>query len=90
LFGFFLNGAAVTYCEMSKAAKSKLQPFEEKITVAAETYTVAFQSTNQAVAGDAMAFHSESSAREYMNRRIAEDASLADTIHVIPGYEMAA
>ena len=46
--------------------------------------------TNQAVADEAIDFPTESGAREYMRRRIAEDASLADTLHVIPTVERAA
>ncbi len=90
LFTFFLAGNAVARSELSMARKRELRPFEEKIAVSAETYTVAFQSTNQAYAPDSVAFHSEASAREYLNRKVAEDGSLAETIHVIPGYERAA
>ena len=90
LFDFFLNGAAVTRCELSKAARTKLKPFEETIAVNDETYTVAFQSNNKAVAPDATAFRSEASAREYLRRMVDQDASLADAVHVIPGFEKAA
>jgi hypothetical protein len=90
LFEFFLNGAAVTYCEMSKAAKSKLQPFDDKVTVSGEKYTVAYQADNTAVASDAVAFQSEASAREYMNQKVADNSALSDLVHVIPDYEKAA
>ena len=89
LFDFFLNGSAITKCELSKAVRSKLQPFEEKIVVVAETYTVANLVDNTAFAADATSFHSEASAREYLNDRVAADGSLVDAIHVIPTYEMA-
>ena len=58
--------------------------------VPGDTYTVAFAATNQAVANEAIAFPTESSAREYMRRRIAADGSLADALHVIPTVERAA
>jgi hypothetical protein len=90
LFNFFLQGAAVSRSELSKAARTKLQPFDEKIGVAHDTYSVAFQSNNRAFAVEAVAFQSEASAREYMNGRIARDPGLADAIHVIPDYERAA
>jgi hypothetical protein len=90
LFNHFLNGAAVTRCEMSKAAKKKLVPFDDKIGVVNETYTVAFQANNKAFAAEATTFHSASSAQDYMNGRIAADPTLVDTIHVIPSYEKAA
>ncbi|HEX8188001.1 MAG TPA: DUF6603 domain-containing protein [Pyrinomonadaceae bacterium] len=90
LFEFFLGGNAASRCDLSQATRLRLQPFEEKIAVRGETYTVAFQSNNQAFAADAATFHSEASARDYMNSRVAADASLADTIHVIPSFERAA
>jgi hypothetical protein len=90
LFNHFLGGASVTKSDLSAAMKTKLQPFEEKISVAAETYTVAFQSNNKAFSAEAATFHSEASAREFMNARLSEDASLVDELHVIPGFERAA
>lgn len=90
LFNFFLNGAAVTRCDLSKAARKRLQPFDDRIEVQAETYTVALQSDNKAFSTESVAFHSEASAREYMGRQIAADAALADALHVIPSYERAA
>lgn len=90
LFNFFLNGAAVTKCEISRATKKKLQPFDDKIAVQTESYTVAFQSNNKAFSSDATTFHSEASARDYLNTQIAVDPSLAEQIHVIPSFEKAA
>lgn len=90
LFTHFLAGNAVSRSAVSHATKSALQPFSETIRVQTETYTVAFQSSNTAFAADSFSFHSEASARDYMNRKIAEDASLTDEMHVIPSFEMAA
>ena len=90
LFTHFLRGNSVSRAAVSQATKSSLQPFSQTIQVKAETYTVAFQSNNTAFAVDSVSFHSEASARDYMNRKIAGDASLTDEIHVIPSFEMAA
>jgi hypothetical protein len=90
LFELFLAGNTVSRSDISKASKRRLQPFDEKIAVFNETYTVAFQSTNQTYAAEAASFHSEASAREYLSRKVAEDASLGDALHVIPSYESAA
>jgi uncharacterized protein DUF6603 len=90
LFTFFLGGNAATRCQISATSKKKLQPFDEKITVTAETYTVALQSNNAAFATDSVSFHSEASARDYMSRKVAEDPTLEDQIHVIPSFERAA
>jgi hypothetical protein len=87
LFSFFLNGAAVAHCELSKAVKTKLQPFEDKIDVRPETFTVAMQSTNRAYS--TASFYSEASAREFMAGQVAVDPNLADAVHVIPSYEVA-
>ncbi|WAZ26456.1 hypothetical protein STRCI_008035 [Streptomyces cinnabarinus] len=88
LFDFFLNGAAVSKCELSQAAKGRLQPFTEKIDVQGETYSVVNQADNTAFNADAAVFPSEAGAREYLNSQVAADPSLADTIHVIPTFEV--
>ncbi len=59
---------------------------EKRSTLQPETYTVAFQSNNKAFATDSVSFHSEASARDYMNRKVAGNASLAEEIHVIPEF----
>lgn len=45
--------------------------------------TVASQQNNRAVAEEAVAFHSEAAAREYLTARVAADPSLAEQWHVI-------
>ncbi|MCI0390505.1 MAG: hypothetical protein MOB07_17310 [Acidobacteria bacterium] len=90
LFTMLLDGNAVSRAELSQSSKKRLQAFAEKIDVKSETYTVALQSNNTAFAADSISFHSEASARDYLNRKVAEDASLVDEIHVIPSFEMAA
>jgi hypothetical protein len=89
LFDHFLGGSAVTKCALSQAVGKKLRPFAEKIEVQTETFTVAFQANNQAFAADAVSFHSEASARDYVKRRVAEDPALAEELHVIPSFERA-
>jgi hypothetical protein len=90
LFVFFLKGSAAARCEVSNATRQRLQPFDDKIAVGAETYTVALQANNRPVAADAVSFHSEASAREYLSARVAVNPALADAIHVIPSFERAA
>jgi hypothetical protein len=90
LFEFFLNGSAVTRCELSQAATKKLKPFDDKIELKTDTYTVAFQANNKAVSSEAIAFHSEASARDYLKSQVTADPALADQIHVIPSFERAA
>lgn len=90
LFEHFLAGNSAARSEVSHASKRRLQPFEEKIAVSDDTYAVAFQSNNQTYAAEAGTFRSEASARDYLSRKIAEDHTLADTLHVIPSSERAA
>ncbi len=90
LFDFFLRGGAVARCEVSRASRKRLQPFDDRIGVAEDTYTVAFQATNRAFAGETAAFASEASAREYLQRTVAANPALADELHVIPSVERAA
>src|SRR6266403_2785588 len=78
LFAHFLSGNAVSRSAVSFATRLSLQPFADTIAVNTETYTVAFQSNNTAFTADAVSFQSEASARDYMDRQIAADASLAD------------
>jgi hypothetical protein len=90
LFEFFLAGNAAARSSVSQMTRRKTQPFDDKIAVATETYTVAFQATNQPYAANAASFRSEASAREFLNGKIAQDGALADVLHVIPSYEKAA
>jgi hypothetical protein len=90
LFNFFLGGNSIARSELSQATKNKYQPFAEKVAVSSETYTVAFQATNQPYTTTSATFHTEASAREFLNTEIGRDANLAETLHVIPSYERAA
>ena len=90
LFNFFARGGSAARTELSHATKVARQPFAAAIAVGGDTYTVAFAADNKAVAEDAISFATESMARDYMNRKIAADRSLADRLHVIPTFERAA
>ena len=90
LFSHFMRGNAATKSALSMAQKTKLDPFDEKIDVQSETYTVAFQSNNQPFSKESESFHSEASAREYLDQKIADDPNLGETLHVIPSFERAA
>jgi hypothetical protein len=90
LFTFFLHGASVAQSDLSQGKRKRLQPFADKVDLQAETFTVAFQSTNRAYSASAATFASEASARDFLAREVAQDPNLAETLHVIPGYERAA
>lgn len=90
LFNFFLGGNSISKSELSRARRKQFQPFEERVEVAPESYTVAFQATNQPYTMTSASFRSEASAREFLSTEIGRDANLAETLHVIPSYERAA
>lgn len=89
LFTFFLNGAAITQCTLSQASIKTLKPFDDKVEILPESFAVVLQSNNKAFSATSV-FHSEASAREFMATQAVNDASLADTLHVVPGFEVAA
>jgi len=90
LFHFFLRGSSAARSQVSQASKARLQPFSDRVAVQAETYTVAFQKDNTPASAAAAAFVSEASARDWMERRVADDPTLTDALHVIPSFERAA
>jgi hypothetical protein len=87
LFQFFLNGASVARSDLSKARRDQLQPFEDRITVATDAYSVVLQSTNRAYANDSVSFASEAGAREYIAAAAQEDPAAAASLQVVPNYE---
>lgn len=87
LFSHFLKGNSISKSALSNAYKTQLQPFTKKIKVRSENYAVALQSTNQMVTAEAT-FASEAMAMEFMQRQIARNSNLHDTLHVIPQYEV--
>ncbi|MBC7811436.1 MAG: hypothetical protein H7175_09820, partial [Burkholderiales bacterium] len=87
LFNHFLSGSAVSKSTLSSYYISQLQPFEEKVKVGNEAYTVAYQSNNQPVAQEAT-FTSQAAAYDYMQQVIADDPNRADELHVVPQFEV--
>lgn len=87
LFAFFLQGSAVARSEVSMASYAATHPFADVVRTEPEGFTVAHQATNQAFASDAVAFASEASARVYLADRLADDPTLAESLHVIPEFE---
>jgi hypothetical protein len=88
LFAHFARGAAVAKAEVSFHQKKKMQPFESRIVASQPGYSVASVVDNQPVAADAMHFRSEALAREYMDQQVAANPGLAQSMHVIPQYEV--
>lgn len=89
LFSFFLGANAAAKCSLSQAVATKAHPFNEKIAVLGESFTVVSTLNNKAFAA-AASFHSEASAREFMAAQVANDVSLSGTLQVVPSVEVAA
>lgn len=88
LFSHFVLGSAVSKAEVSAHQKKKLQPFETHISASQPGFTVASVDDNTPAADDAVHFRSEALAREYMNQQVAANPNLAQSLHVIPQYEV--
>lgn len=88
LFKFFLDGNAVTRSKISNKYMKQKMPFEEKITLMPETYTVAFNTDNTPFNNESQVFTSYTEAEEYLDRQVKTNPNLRDGLHVIPQVEM--
>ncbi|MCA0454433.1 MAG: hypothetical protein LCI00_10700 [Chloroflexi bacterium] len=86
LFNHFLSGSSIARHELSHQVKMQYQPFKEKVSVKQEGYTVAYQANNKAYA--TANFASEAAARDFMQQAITDDPNQAETLHVIPQFEV--
>jgi hypothetical protein len=89
VFTHLLHGASIARSPLSQHAGTELRPFADAVSVAGESYVVAFAADNTAVGGAAV-FASEAMAREEMAARVAADPRLDGALHVVPAFEMAA
>ena len=87
LFKHFLNGSAITQSTLSKHYRQQLEPFEEKIKVKPDSYTVAFNSNNAAFNATA-SFTSAAAAHDFLQQQAARDPNLTESLHVIPQHEV--
>ena len=90
LFQLLLNGASVARSPLSSYVQAQTHPFAGSVTVAPETFAVAFSANNTLFRSEAASFTSQTAANEYVARAVANDASLAGTLHVLPQFELAA
>jgi hypothetical protein len=90
LFAHFLAGASVSRCTFSAYRQNQTQPFAEKVRVNSETFAVAQQSDNKPYSSASTGFTSRVAAQDYLSRQLAKDPTLADKLHVLPQFEVAA
>ena len=87
LFNHLLKGNAVAQSSLSKQSKTQLQPFEEKIKVHPDAYTVAFNSNNKPLSASS-SFTSSAMAHDFLRRQMELDPNLSDALHIIPQSEV--
>ncbi len=90
LFNHFLRGASVARNPLSAFQAAQTHPFAGTVTVAPESFAVALKSNNTLFRADAAAFTSQVAANDFVARTVAGDPTLADALHVLPQFEMAA
>ncbi len=88
LFNHFLQGSAVALSAKSQKLRKQARPFDDKITVQAEGYAVAFAADNIAFGAD-MTFASATRAHEALAAAVKADPGLRDGLHVVPSFELA-
>ena len=92
LFNHFADSGAVAGSELSRSAKTKLDPFsrkDQKIRMRPDEYAVVFQKNNRLFRNDTGSFRSEASAREFLQQEAGNDPNLVELLHVIPAAEAA-
>ncbi len=87
LFTHFQGGAAVARASVSLANQKRVQPFDAKIALTGQTYTVAKQMDNSAWSA-AATFGSYAEAQAHLAEQTRRDPNLTETIHVIPSSEV--
>ncbi len=87
MFHHFIKGGSVYKSKLSKSTLEKLQPFEQKLNVQEELYTVAFQNNNKAFNAGST-FSSEMEAQSFMQDKISSNPSLKKQIHIVPQFEL--
>lgn len=90
MFSNFLRGNSASRSKLSAATRAQKRPYADSVSVATETYTVAFQDSNKAFHPEETAFNSQASAQDYIAKAVAADTSLAGKLHVLPQFEVAA
>jgi hypothetical protein len=90
VFQRFLNGASVARSPLSAYVAAQKRPFPDAVSLAPETYAVAFSADNSLFRSEAASFTSQVAAKEYLARAVANDATLAGTLHILPQFELAA
>jgi hypothetical protein len=90
LFNHLLAGAAVARSPLSAKSRKARIPVEDGIKAKPEGFAVVLQESNRAFSAETAFFSSEGAAREWMATAVASDRNLANQLHVLPEFELAA
>lgn len=88
LFGHFLKANTVSKSTLSKTHKKKLQPFDEKLDIKQEGYSVVNNGTNKAF-DTGSKFSSQAAADDYMKELVTKDPNLHKELQVVADFEVA-
>ncbi len=90
MFANHLRGNSAAQSKLSAAYNVSTHPYTGAVEVKAETFAVAFQTSNKVYHPEAAAFTSQSSARDYVAKAISANPSLDGKLHVLPQFEVSA
>jgi hypothetical protein len=87
LFRYLLKGGAVGKSALSRARRTQLQPFDDRVELAADRYAVVFTANNRAAAPGSATFATEQAARDWLSAAAANDPK-GLRLHVVPATEV--
>ena len=88
LFQIGLRGNASARAVLSASREKQTHPFDGSVAVSPETFAVALRSDNTVYHPNAAAFTSQAAARDYIDRVVAAEPARAETLHVLPQFEV--
>jgi len=90
LFAHFLAGSSAARSTLSARRAQQSQPYSDHVALNPETFAVVLQSNNTVYSAESALFTSQAAAQDFLSRMIASNPNLADTLHVLPQFEVAA
>jgi hypothetical protein len=88
LFGHFMKANTVSKSTLSKSYKKKFQPFDEKLDIKQEGYSVVNNGNNKVFDGKST-FSSQAAAEDYMKQVVSKDPNLQKELQVVADFEVA-
>ncbi len=86
-FGHFLRANTVSKSTLSKSYKKKLEPFDEKLNVKQEGYSVVSTINNKPF-NEKSKFSSQATAEDYMKQLLKKEPNLYRELQVVSDFEV--